>query len=101
LAGTAGGATAALTVLTGLRLEAWAAVLRGALVEVFELGAALVAGLTATLAVALALYEGLAELVLEPEGVDVAFMESQLSKLTVYTVYTVDFSSARHRTPKF
>jgi hypothetical protein len=81
-----------LTVLTGLPLEAWVAVLRVAFAGVFEPGAALVAGLAATLAATLALDEGLAELVLVPEGVDVAFMGSQLSKLTVHTVYTVDFS---------
>jgi hypothetical protein len=89
-----------LTVLTGLRLEAWAAVLRGALAGVLELAVALVAGLAAALAGDFVPAEGLPELVLEPEGVDVAFMVVQLSKLTVYTVYTVDFSSARHRTLK-
>jgi hypothetical protein len=64
--------------LTGLRLVAWAAVLRGAFAGFFELGAALVAGLAAALAGAFVPDEDLAELVLEPEGVDVAFMVVQL-----------------------
>jgi len=99
LAGAAGGVTAALAVLTGLRCGALASVLRGALAGdlagdlagVLEAGAALTAGLVAALPED-AVLSVLAAFALGAEEMVVSFMVFCLSKkLTVHTVYTVVF----------
>lgn len=102
LAGAAGmavGATGAAAALTGLRLGTELALLRGAFTGILELGAALEAALAAGLVVALtaglSVCAGVVEVVLGTAGVDASFMKISLEKLTVYTVYTVDFSGAR------
>jgi hypothetical protein len=85
-----------LAVLTGLRCGALAAVLRGALAGVLEAGAALTAGLVAAL-LEEAVLPVLAAFALGAEEMVVSFMVFCLSKkLTVHTVYTVVFYSARH-----
>jgi hypothetical protein len=96
LAGAAGGVTAALADLTGLRCGALAAVLRGALAGVLEAGAALTAGLVGALPEDAAL-PVLAAFALGAEEMLASFMVYRLSKkITVHTVYTVVFYSARH-----
>jgi hypothetical protein len=85
-----------LAVLTGLRCGALAAVLRGALAGVLEAGAALTADLVAAL-LEEAVLPVLAAFALGAEEMVVSFMVFCLSKkLTVHTVYTVVFYSARH-----
>jgi hypothetical protein len=79
LAGAAGGVTAVLADLTGLRCGALAAVLRGALTGILEAGAALAAGLAAALAEVAAL-SALAALALGAEEMVVSFMVYGLSK---------------------
>ena len=83
LAGVAGGVTAVLAVLTGLRCGALAAVLRGALAgvlaDVVEAGAALVAGLAAALPED-AVLPVLAAFALGAEEMVVSFMVYRLSK---------------------
>jgi hypothetical protein len=82
-----------LTDLTVLRCGALTTVLRGALTGILEAGAAFAAGLAA----ALAEVSVLAALALGAEEMVVSFMVYCLSKkLTVHTVYTVVFYSARH-----
>jgi hypothetical protein len=89
--------------LTGLRCGALAAVLRGALAGVLagvlEAGAALTADLVAALPedAVLPLLPVLAAFAFGAEEMVVSFMVYCLSKkLTVHTVYTVVFYSARH-----
>jgi hypothetical protein len=89
-----------LADLTGLRCGALAAVLRGALAGVFagvlEAGAALTAGLVGALPEDAAL-PVLAAFALGAEEMLASFMVYRLSKkITVHTVYTVVFYSARH-----
>jgi hypothetical protein len=89
-----------LAVLTGLRCGALAAVLRGALAGVLagvlEAGAALTADLVAAL-LEDAVLPVLAAFAFGAEEMVVSFMVFCLSKkLTVHTVYTVFFYSARH-----
>jgi hypothetical protein len=96
----AGGLNGAACTELGLLLGALAAVLRVALTGVFFADAALVAGLAAGLAATLtaelpAADAGLAAVVTGVAEEDVAFMVTRLSKLTVHTVYTVDFEQAR------
>jgi hypothetical protein len=88
----------------GLLLGALAAVFRVALTGVFFADAALVAGFAAGLAAGLAATftadlpaadAGLAAVVTGVAEEVVAFMVTRLSKLTVHTVYTVDFEQAR------
>jgi hypothetical protein len=83
LAGAAGGVTAALAVLTGLRCGALAAVLRGALAGVFagvlEAGAALTAGLVAALPED-AVLSVLAAFALGADEMVVSFMVYRLTK---------------------
>ena len=87
MAGAAGGVTAALAVLTGLRCGALAAVLRGALAGdlagdlagVLEAGAALTAGLVAALPED-AVLSVLAAFALGAEEMVVSFMVYRLSK---------------------
>ena len=103
LLGVAGGLSGAACAWRGLLLGALAAVLRGALAGVFFADAALVAGLAAGLAADLAATftadlpaaAGLDAVVTGVAEEDVAFMVTRLSKLTVHTVYTVDFEQAR------
>jgi hypothetical protein len=78
-----------------LLLGALAAVLRVALTGVFFADAALVAGLAATFTADLPAAAGLDAVVTGVAEEDVAFMGTRLSKLTVHTVYTVDFEQAR------
>jgi hypothetical protein len=85
-----------LTDLTVLRCGALTTVLRGALTGILEAGAAFAAGLAAALA-EVAVLSVLAALALGAEEMVVSFMVYCLSKkLTVHTVYTVVFYSARH-----
>ncbi len=92
----AGGLSGAACAVLGLLLGALAAVFRVALTGVFFADAALVAGLAATFTADLpAPAAGLAGVVTGVAEEDEAFMETRLSKLTVHTVYTVDFEQAR------
>ena len=111
LAGAAGatatGVAGADVVLTGWRLAAGLALLRGAFTGILEveaaLDAALAAGLAAVLTAGLSVCAGevvVVLLVLGTAGVDASFMKISLEKLTVHTVYTVDFSRARNGVQK-
>jgi hypothetical protein len=100
----AGGIVGAASALTGLFLDAGAAILRGAFTGILVVGAAFEAALAAVLAAGLAaalsavwsVCAGLDVLVLGVAGADELFMKYQPWKLTVHTVYTVDFFWARY-----
>ena len=92
LLGMAGGLNGAACAGLGLLLGALKVIFRVALTGVFFADAALAAGLAATFTADLReALDGLAEAVPDVAEGDVAIMVTRLSKLTVHTVYTVDF----------
>ena len=92
----AGGLSGAACAWLGLLLGALTVVFRVALTGGFFADAALAVGLVATFTTDLReAVDGLAEAVPGVAEGDVAIMMTRLSKLTLHTVYTVNFKQAR------